>query len=104
MKTNLLQTKQRRMEDEPGIETESGFTGKGNGSGGAWKVVDNSKRGKPATKKSRNVGLNKGIPMDKENFPSMLAQAKEQKPPHNPVKKSGGKNKRVQLHLPQPSP
>ena len=72
MKANLLQTKQRKMEDEAGIESESGCTGKGNGGGGACKVVE-GKRGKPAAKKSRNVGLNKGIPMEEENFPSLSA-------------------------------
>ena len=82
------------MEDETGIEAESRCTDKGNGSGGAWKVSD-GKRGKPAAKKSRNVGLNKGISMDEENFPSLAAQAGKQQPPRSPVKKSGGKNKQV---------
>ena len=85
------------------VETESGSTGKGNRGGGAWNVVDGN-RGKPAAKKSRNVGLNKGIPMDEENFPSLAAQAGEQQPPRSPVKKPGGKNNGVQLHSPQPSP
>ena len=103
MKADLLQTKQRKMKEEAGIKTESGCTGKGNGGGGVWKAVD-GKRGKARAKKSRNAGLNKVTPLDEENFPSLSAQAKEQKPPRSPVKKSAGKNKRVQPNLPQPSP